>query len=43
MNCVISSEVSDLAELRAILKKTPSMDGLELASVVSTDYNLRMG
>src|SRR5450755_982683 len=37
MNCVISSEISDLAELRAILKKTPSMDGLELASVVSTD------
>src|ERR1700733_10809715 len=28
MNCVISSAISDLAELKAILKKTPSMDGL---------------
>src|SRR6202042_1543808 len=34
MNCVISSEISDLAELRSVLTATPCMDGLELASVV---------
>ncbi len=37
MNCVVSSEISDPAELRAILDKVPSMDGLELASAVSTE------
>src|SRR6201986_2417885 len=36
MNCVISSETTDMDELKAVLKKTPNMDGLELASVVST-------
>src|SRR5580700_3374177 len=43
MNCVISSEISDLAELEAVLKKTPSMDGLELASVVSTEKEYELG
>jgi carbamoyl-phosphate synthase small subunit len=43
MNCVISSETSDLDALRAVLKKTPSMDGLELASVVSTDKEYELG
>src|SRR5579862_8055015 len=28
MNCVISSETTDLNELRAVLEKTPDMDGL---------------
>jgi len=36
MNCVISSEITDASQLKKILAETPSMDGLELASVVST-------
>jgi carbamoyl-phosphate synthase small subunit len=36
MNCIISSETLDVEQLKAQLKKVPSMDGLELASVVST-------
>lgn len=36
MNAVISSEIDDLKKLEKILAKTPSMDGLELASKVST-------
>src|ERR1700742_3192280 len=43
MNCVISSETTDLDELRKVLKKTPSMDGLELASAVSTDKEYELG
>lgn len=35
MNAVISSEISSLDELKSILDATPSMEGLELASVVS--------
>ena len=37
MNCIISSEILDIEELKKELEKTPSMEGLELASVVSTD------
>lgn len=36
MNCIISSEITDLEILQDELDKVPSMDGLELASVVST-------
>ncbi len=36
MNCIISSEISDLAQLKIALDQVPSMDGLELASTVST-------
>jgi carbamoyl-phosphate synthase small subunit len=36
MNCIISSELSDLKSLQRELDKVPDMDGLELASVVST-------
>jgi carbamoyl-phosphate synthase small subunit len=36
MNAIISSEISDKEELMKMLKNCPSMDGLELASVVST-------
>jgi carbamoyl-phosphate synthase small subunit len=43
MNCVISSEITNVDELRAILNNTPSMDGLELASVVSTDKEYELG
>src|SRR6202000_1818576 len=43
MNCVISSEITDIDQLKAILAKTPSMDGLELASVVSTEKEYELG
>ena len=36
MNCIISSEILDVNELKKELDKAPSMDGLELASIVST-------
>jgi carbamoyl-phosphate synthase small subunit len=43
MNCIISSEISDLEELNAALANVPSMDGLELASAVSTDMEYEIG
>lgn len=36
MNAVISSEILEIDELKAILKEVPSMEGLELSSRVST-------
>lgn len=36
MNAIISSETTDLEVLKAKLAETPSMEGLELSSVVST-------
>ena len=36
MNAIISSDGKTIEELKALLDKTPSMDGLELASKVST-------
>ncbi len=36
MNCIISSEITDIAELKKRLDAVPDMDGLELASQVST-------
>lgn len=36
MNCIISSETTDLAELKMKLDAVPDMNGLELASAVST-------
>ncbi len=36
MNCIISSEEYDFGLLKARLDKCPSMDGLELSSLVST-------
>lgn len=36
MNCIISSETDDLDELKKRLAATPSMDGLELSSLVTT-------
>jgi carbamoyl-phosphate synthase small subunit len=40
MNCIISSEISDVETLKKMLSEVPSMDGLELASAVSpkSDY-----
>jgi carbamoyl-phosphate synthase small subunit len=43
MNCIISSEVQDVDELRSILATVPDMDGLELASAVSTDKSYEAG
>lgn len=43
MNCIISSEILDLDELKKELDKCPSMDGLELSSVVSTEEPFFMG
>ncbi|NOT90346.1 glutamine-hydrolyzing carbamoyl-phosphate synthase small subunit [Ferruginibacter sp.] len=43
MNCIISSEIMDVEQLKADLKKVPSMDGLELASVVSTNEAYYLG
>jgi carbamoyl-phosphate synthase small subunit len=36
MNCIISSDITDIAELKKRLDAVPDMDGLELASQVST-------
>lgn len=36
MNCIISSEISDVEELKKRLAAVPSMEGLELSSKVST-------
>ena len=43
MNCIISSETSDIAALKAQLAAVPDMDGLELASVVSTEEAYEIG
>lgn len=43
MNCIISSEESDVEVLKKKLAEVPSMDGLELASVVSTTETYTMG
>ncbi len=43
MNCIISSEISDLEELRKQLAATPPMAGLELASEVSTRESYTRG
>ncbi|PWJ39370.1 glutamine-hydrolyzing carbamoyl-phosphate synthase small subunit [Sediminitomix flava] len=36
MNAIISSEVSNVEELKARLEETPNMEGLELSSLVTT-------
>ncbi len=43
MNCIISSAVLNVDELKEELAKVPSMDGLELASAVSTDREYELG
>ncbi|MEO6490759.1 MAG: glutamine-hydrolyzing carbamoyl-phosphate synthase small subunit, partial [Ferruginibacter sp.] len=43
MNCVISSDTLDIDTLKQQLGKVPSMDGLELASVVSTKEEYFLG
>lgn len=43
MNCLISSEILDAEVLRKKLEELPDMDGLELASVVSTKTPYELG
>lgn len=43
MNCIISSEILDAEELKKKLLEVPSMDGLELASIVSTKVPYELG
>ncbi len=43
MNCVISSENTDVDSLKKILTKVPKMEGLELSSKVTTKKPYEMG
>lgn len=43
MNCIISSEITDLDELKRLLAATPSMEGLELSSRVTTKTPYEIG
>ena len=43
MNCVVSSDFTDIEELQATLNKVPSMAGLELASKVSCTESFFFG
>lgn len=43
MNCLISSEILDAEELKKKLAEVPNMDGLELASIVSTKVSYELG
>jgi carbamoyl-phosphate synthase small subunit len=43
MNCIISSENTDIDSLKALLAKVPKMEGLELSSKVATTKTFEMG
>ena len=43
MNAIVSSEIHDIEELKRQLKEVPSMEGLELASKVSTSEPYFLG
>lgn len=43
LNCLISSEILDAEALKKKLAEVPSMDGLELASIVSTKVPYELG
>jgi carbamoyl-phosphate synthase small subunit len=43
MNCIISSEIEDVNELKKQLGAVPDMDGLELATAVSTERTYEAG
>ncbi|HMT51632.1 MAG TPA: glutamine-hydrolyzing carbamoyl-phosphate synthase small subunit [Saprospiraceae bacterium] len=43
MNCIISTEIFEKEVLEKMLAKVPSMEGLELASVVSTKESYDLG
>ena len=43
MNCIISSSLLDIDKLKEMLAAVPNMDGLELASTVSTNEEYELG
>lgn len=43
MNCIISSETTDIEALKVQLSKVPKMEGLELSSKVATNKPFEMG
>ncbi|MBC7904088.1 MAG: glutamine-hydrolyzing carbamoyl-phosphate synthase small subunit [Gemmatimonadaceae bacterium] len=43
MNCIISSDIDDVEELKKRLAGVPDMNGLELASIVSTKESYEAG
>ena len=43
MNCIVSSEILDVDQLKTLLSQCPNMDGLELASTVSTEKEYELG
>jgi len=43
MNCIISSEIFEEEKLKLLLAECPNMDGLELASTVSTEQEYELG
>jgi carbamoyl-phosphate synthase small subunit len=43
MNCIISSDHTGIAELKKLLAEVPSMNGLALASYVSTEKEYTLG
>ena len=43
MNCIISSDNNNIDELKKILSTVPAMNGLDLASTVSTKENYTLG
>ena len=43
MNCIISTDITNPEELKEALAKVPDMDGLELASTVSTTEEYELG
>ena len=43
MNCLISTEITDLEEAKKVLNACPDMDGLELAGIVSTKEEYELG
>ena len=43
MNCIISSETTDIAELKKLLGEVPCMKGLDLASTVSAKESYTVG
>lgn len=43
MNCIISSDNEDIESLKKQLKSVPNMEGLELASIVSTPTSYYLG
>ncbi len=43
MNCIISSEITDIEKLKEELAKVPNMEGLDLANEVSTNEEYELG